>query len=169
MFYSNYDNYMQDYYCYNQMPNSRIGMYNPHMNMNTNYVQQQESFNNLYPNIYNIINPVVSRVLLGNNTQFLSEDSMKNLTDTIYSIVENQINIENENKSGSKTPDKNMTNANCSCNNNENSFSRRSDNFLIRDLIRILILKEFSIRRYQNFFPNPNMYNQPFFQPMYTY
>lgn len=204
MFYSNYDNYMQDCYCYNQYPNNRYVTYNPYaMNaqnlsmQNTNMQNtnaQIEALNNMYPSIYKIINPVVSRVLLGNNTQYLTEDILNNLADTVYGIVENQIDIgtdtttasndnktttNNINQTARTTVDRGTANSNYNYN-TSNTYSQKTDNLLLKDLIRILILKEFSSKRYQpniqsqpQQYPNPNsnpyIYNQPQFQPIYTY
>lgn len=131
--------------------------------------------NHLFPSIYRIINPVVNRVVSGNTSQFLTEDSLNNMVDTVYNIVEGQIELEDEpvntnsgateRSSSSNTmnstssnnsrststsntnemrssSNSNSTTTNISSNSSSSSLRRNRDNSLLRDLIRILILKE---------------------------
>ena len=118
MFYNNNDNYMQDLYFYNQIPN---GTYNPYMNqisnnqnpyiangmvqnnmnsmmpnnmngmmannMMQNGMYPNQNLNNLYPSLYRVMMPVISRVISSNNIQFLNEDTLNNMVDTLLSIL----------------------------------------------------------------------------------
>ncbi len=182
MFYSNND-YMQDLYYYNQIPNNNT--YNPNMNffgnnmMDPNYMNngmcmnnnqmnmhnnQSQNLNNLYPSVYRIIMPVVSRVVSNNNYPYFNEDVLNNMVDTVYNIVEGQIeyndepssrqsennssnnnsnqagntnssNTTNQNTRTSSTSDTRQTTSNSNINNSRNDS-------LLRDLIKILIIRE---------------------------
>ena len=233
MFYSNNENYMQDLYSYNQIPNNT---YNPYMmntvpsnaitmgfqNQNTNFMpnmnmmgnqnpnmfqgnqnmNQMSNPNNLYPSIYRIINPVVNRVVAGTNVPYLTEDILNNMVDTVYNIIEGQVDLEEQldsvsnNETGNRgttttttttqnsnpstrtttttdtrnTMNSNITNTNTNTNTantnvmNQTSNSRRCNrnDSLLRDLIKILILRQIFSRNwmaqmpfnYQNQFGN---------------
>lgn len=202
MFYPNNDNYMQDLYFYNQMPNSTYGtgvpnnnaqmmgniqnpnmmngMYNYNPNMYGNNMGQ--GANNLYPSIYRIISPVVSKVVANSNYQFLNEDVLNNMTDTVFNIVEGQIEYDDDmssstiqnNSNSQSTQNSNTTSSTTSTvasktsetqtvsnSQTSNRRSNRNDN-LLRDIIKILILKEiFSRGPSQNFGNYTPYYNQP--------
>ncbi len=163
MFYSGNDNYMQDLYFYNQMPNNTYNPYasqNPNMmNMPGMYMGQNPNFlnntlpnqnlTNLYPSIYKIINPVVSRVVQNSNYQFLNEDTLNNMVETVYSIVDGQIEYGDEPISSkenlSNTNNNQVTNQTVrtteTTKQNANFQTTRNDS-LLKDIIKILIIKE---------------------------
>ena len=214
MFYSNNNSYMEDFYYYNQMPgntymnsgNNILGTpvnYNFGNWENMNYSNmggfnsnnmhgrmQTLNLNNLYPSIYRIISPVVSRVVSNSNNQFINEEILNNMTDTVFNIVEGQIDISEESQTSRNTTNENPINSNSSnitsSNTNSihntsnrnvensrnvttssisnNSINNRNDS-LLRDFIKILILKELFSRNYiarQMNFPSNNIYN-PYF------
>ena len=187
MFCSNNDSYMQDLYYYNQIPNNAFmnnfgnnilgnsnmtpiqqgGMSNIPNNQIftnpgaffTNNIQVQ-NLSSLYPSIYRILNPVISKIV-SNNNQPISEELLNNMTDTVFNIVEGQIdfgddqiqrnNSENQtvnSNSSSNFSSNNSTNRNSDSNRQTNQTSQpnntrnnRNDS-LFRDLIKILIIKE---------------------------
>lgn len=179
--YMNNDNYLQDFYNYNQMPNN----YNPYMNnncmANMNMMPNQQMMNNMYsnnqnmysqnnpndltnyyPSTYRIINPVVSRVVQNSNYQFLNEDTLNNMVDTVFSIVDGQIDYKDE-----EVPLQNQAQTSTSANSNSSQTQRqvtevtrtqtnttsqnnKNDN-LLRDIIKILIIKELLSRRNNQF------------------
>lgn len=177
--FSNNDNYLQDLYNYNQIPNN----YNSYMNntymQNPNMMQNQcsmmngmcanpnmyqannnSNLTNFYPSTYRIINPVVSRVVQNCNYQFLNEDTLNNMVDTVFSIVDGQIDygeedvpLQAQNQTSNPTTTQNTTQvqrqtATETTRTQVNSVNQnnRSDN-LLRDIIRILIIKELLSRR----------------------
>lgn len=188
MFYSNNNGYMEDLYYYNQIPNTTymntLGN-NMMGNSNMQVMQQQgvpglpnnqafanpgmfsgsmqvQNLNNLYPSIYRILNPVVSRVVLNNN-QPITDEMLNNMTDTVFNIVEGQIDLGDDQAQGNNRSDNQSINANSSSNtlNNNSSSSRTAESArlnnqniqtsnarhnrndsLLRDLIKILIIKE---------------------------
>lgn len=219
MYYSSNENYMQDLYTYNQNP---INTYNPYLgntaginqmgfgiNQNNNMfrnpnMNQNANISSLFPSVYRIINPVVNRVVSSTNTSYLTEDILNNMTDTVYNIVEGQIeaddlinqnqiasnqnsnsdsilretnntnrNISNGNSNNSNTSNglrnsndivnrSNISSNSGSSNlniSNQNTNSRRHHNhdMLLKDLIKILILKQ--ILSKGNSLPNPYHFN----------
>ena len=205
MFYPNNDNYMQDLYFYNQMPNTTYGagcpnnnsqmmgnVSNPNMNPNMmngiyNYNQNMygnnagQGISNLYPSIYKIISPVISKVVANSNYQFLNEDVLNNMADTVYNIVEGQIeydddpstNIQNANTQNSQTTNSNSTTSTTTTSKvtetkqvtNSQTSNRRYNrgDSLLRDIIKILILREILSRgNSQNFGNYTPYYNQPY-------
>ena len=96
--YTNNDNYLQDLYNYNQIPNNYNQFMNNNCMQNSNMFQNTPNFMNvmctnqnmyqannnsnltsLYPSTYRIINPVVTRVVQNSNYQFLNEDTINNM------------------------------------------------------------------------------------------
>ena len=190
MFYSNNDSYMQDLYYYNQIPNSTF-MNGCGSNMLGNSNMQPimqggiasspnnqifmnggmfpnnvpiQNLSNMYPSIYRILNPVISRIV-SNNNQSISEDLLNNMTDTVFNIVEGQIDLgEDYETQGNNRTDNQSINANSSNNNSSNrgaettrqnsqnpqtSNTRHNRNdSLLRDLIKILIIKELLSRNH---------------------
>ena len=176
MFYDN-GSYMQDLNYYNQNPimNQNFG-YNPYM-MNSFQNQQfpigmgmqnQQNLKSMYPATYRVICPVVSLVVSNTNTQYITEDSLNNMVDTVYNIVEGDvsslISTQNPSIQGDDTTQKNSninTNNNRSqaYTNNSSTSGRSSNgsadnqtnpNVLLKDLIKILLIKELIIRRNMN-------------------
>ena len=179
MFYSNNDSYLQDLYFYNQMPHSQYISGTPN-NMLGNYNMQQvqggmmgngqmfmnspcfpnnnmpvQNLNNLYPSIYRILNPVVSKVTTNTN-QPITEELLNNMTDTVFNIVEGQIDLPSEDMQNNENQSNLTSNASSNSSQNRNSeISRQnsqntqtsktrcnSNDSLLKDLIKILIIKE---------------------------
>lgn len=134
MYYGQNGNYMQDLNYYNQNPNPNY-TYNPYMqnntypnqnnmsmnnmgNMNTPMRQPQQNLNAMYPAVYRIILPVVSQVVSNNNTSYLTEDGLNSMVDTVYNIVEGDINLQSNSNSATgeaqTTTTENSSSSNCS-------------------------------------------------------
>lgn len=106
MFYPSYDDYMRDIFYYNGLSGNNMGYqsgymmpgyngstdgmgmngYTPGMPNNIN------NFNNLYPSIYRIVYPVVQKVVSESGFQVINDEAITNATDTIYNIVEGDLN-----------------------------------------------------------------------------
>lgn len=207
MFYSNNDSYMQDLYFYNQNPqswsnysqpmnninpsiqnpnmmNSNINsMYmgaNSNMGYNMNYPQ---NLNNLYPSTYRIILPVALRVIANSNYQYINEDALNNMVDTVYNIVDGQIEYEEDSNINKQemSSNNNSNNSTSVTSANVNSVSRTTDtrqtttqtvttsrgnnrqDSLLRDIIKIIILKELLSRNQTNPNNRPNFMQTPFY------
>lgn len=182
MYYSNQNsNYMQDLNFYNQVnpnmqnPNNfnQFGMPNQ-FNNNIQYnpiqtqsfpnnttgmpinqlMQMNNNLENMYPCTYRIISPVVERVVDGtvSRNQMVDETNLNNMVDTVFNIVEGQ--LERDDPPAQTTSDsRNNTNNSMSSqtrnsnerniNNDINTQSNRNDrsNSLIKDIIRILLIR----------------------------
>ncbi len=147
-------NYMQDLNYYNQNPNYT---YNPYMqnmpsstyasqnNMNMNNMgnasnmnppmrQPQQNLNAMYPAVYRIISPVVSQVVSNNNTNYLTEDGLNSMVDTVYNIVEGDINLSNsQNTAASVAQTTTTENSSSNCSRaNTTSTGREYSNYCKR-------------------------------------
>ena len=143
------------------------GMFMGQINSNQQNMMPMQNLSSLYPSIYRIINPVVSRVVSNGNNQIVNEDSLNNMVDTVFNIVEGQIDLEGESTTQRNVQSENQTNLNSSSNmtSGSNSSSRTTEtnrhttqtmqatsnrnnrnDSLLRDLIRILIIKELLAR-----------------------
>lgn len=195
MFYSNNDGYMQDLYFYNQIPtNTYMNTFPNGMSANQNIQMMpnnipinnpgMQNLNSLYPSIYRIVNPVVSRVV-SNSNQPINENLLNNMTDTIYNIVEGQVDlggddqVQRNSASIETSAQTTSTGANQSVNtrntesrnqpiNNQTNFRNTRNESLLRDLIKILIIKELLSRNQlqRQFYQNPYYNSQPFFMNM---
>ncbi len=154
MFYPSYDDYMRDVFYFNGLsnPNRNYG-FNPENsvqdvampNMNNMYCMNNNSnnvniLNNLYPSIYKIVWPVIQKVISGNNYQFITEEIVNNTVDVVFGIIQGDMNHqENDSRRA------NSNNASSNYNSNEN-------NALMKDLIKILVIRELisknNIRRF---------------------
>lgn len=187
MYYQNYDDYMRDVFYFNQMPNQNMGYQNFAFNQQPNQMGQINpmncgaNYNNMYPSIYRIVQPVVSRVVTGSNYQYLTEDNLNSMVDTVYNIVEGDVMNSQENDNlatqptsaqTTRTQTTTTTTTNNSTTNNTITSSRCNDNnqnatILLRDLIKILILKEIICRNNMRRASNNMMYPQQFYQNCY--
>ena len=180
MYYQNYDDYMRDVFYFNQipnqMPNPNMGFQNIGFNPQVSQMGQINpniNYSNMFPSIYRIVQPVVSRVVTGNNTQYLTEDNLNSMVDTVYNIVEGDVvnSVENDSQTTQTVSAQAVRTTNTTSNNNNNSnnqsTSRNCENqnatILLRDLIKILLLKEIICRNNMRRVPN-NMVFQPNYQ-----
>ena len=184
MYYQNYDDYMRDVFYFNQMPNQmqnpNMGFQNMGFNQPVNQIGQMNpmnqgiNYNNMFPSIYRIVQPVVSRVVTGNNYQYLTEDNLNSMVDTVYNIVEGDVVNSSENDcqatqtvsaQATRTQNTNTTTSNNNSNNVSTARNCENQNttILLKDLIKILLLKEIICRNNMRRVSN-NMMWQPNYQ-----
>lgn len=143
------NDYMRDFFYYNQSPNQNMNMnygYMPNNMMRNN----NGNIENLYPNIYRILRPVVRKVVSGSNYQYLTEEVVSNMVDTVYNIVEGdrntrvaEVNSETtETRRGNNGTSTNVSQTQSSNQNRTNNSNNTEYNNLLKDLIRILVLQE---------------------------
>jgi len=145
-----YEEYMRSVLGYNQMPNNvYANTYNDYY-YDTNYVTSNVQGNNdvltdMYPEIYRIIYPMVCRVCMQNGQRELTKEMVESMTDEIYRNVET---VEPQGTTTSpsqiqRIPLKNgdVRNPNAKEPQEVRSETRQS-NFMLRDLIKILIIRE---------------------------
>ena len=147
MNYQNYEEYMR----------SVLG-YSPYTDRNYTYTDAQEDIYNyaneiaisnttsqdltsFYPEIYKIIYPMVCKACNMNSNREITKDLLEQMTDEIYRNVEPE---EQQTNSRTEIPLKNgdVINPNAK-ETKQTARETRQTNFLLRDLIRILILREF--------------------------
>lgn len=168
MYNSPYEEYMRNSLGYNM---------NPMMNMENdnqmyyedenNFTYNQLNVDNLYPEIYRIIYPMVCKACMDVNEN-ISEDLISRITNEIYINVENaemmeekrnaQANSVNSmnNKniksdvSSNRTASSNLVNTSSAVNSRQETRQR---NPFLRDLIRILVLRELLGRPHRPHWP----------------
>ena len=146
MNYQDYEDYMRSVLGYqnnNIYANTYGGntdyYYNYSPNMNYTDVNN-EALNNLYPEIYKLLNPMVCKICTQNSNKEITKELVDNMTEEIY------LNFESEDSQRlrSMPPLKNGDVRNPNAKEPElRSSGPRQGNYLLKDLIRILILKEF--------------------------
>lgn len=166
-----FNNQLQDYDQYNLGSNFNYNYsctcdypYNCNQNFySRNIVQDIE---NMYPEIYNIIYPMIQKACMQNNKP-VTEDVLEEMTNDIYSNIEADnifnLNITVENRSENNSVNKSTNKyENTILNSSKNSSSEnkenreyRQDNNPIRDLIRILLIREFLGERPSSRPPRP--------------
>ena len=146
MNYQNYEDYMR----------SVLG-YSPYVGNDYTYTDEQEDIYNysnnvmpmdqtqdltpFYPEIYKIIYPMVCKACNVNSSRQLTKDLLDQMIDEIYRNVEPE--QETECTTRTQTPLKNGDVRNPNAKDEEVQVKEtRQTNFLLRDLIRILILRE---------------------------
>ena len=145
MFYPSYEDYMRDMFYFNGLQNNNMNY--PFMGYNS------QNLNDYYPQIYKIVNPVVQKVVSGNNYQFTNEDSVNNIVDVVVGITAGDINnLENVGNNSAKQ----------SNSSNSGSTQSQENNMLLKDLIKILTIKELqskqNVRRFPYTYGNQNPY-----------
>lgn len=136
MYYQNYEDYMRSVLGYaNNEPNYTYDNYYPRVEE-----PRHEEVENLYPDIYRIINPVVEDVCDRNRSRAVTEDLVKTMTEEVYNNVERnsklQVNVQV--KPELKNGDVRNPNARQTETQRAQTLQRNS---MLNDLIRILILK----------------------------
>lgn len=137
MYYESYGDYMRNQTGYQNIPNQYYN--SPTYPNQFDYMRQNQSVNNLYPELYTEINKKIESNCVGNDYR-LNEENVNRLTEQIYADYKDN------------TPE-----------NTRQADNRRNSNSVIRDLIRILVIKFLLSRQrrqspYQMMPPMPNNY-----------
>ena len=129
-----YSPYVQNNYTYNEPED----MYNQETLMQEENMRNSQDVTPFYPEIYKIIYPMVCKVCNINSSRDLSNELLEQMTDEIYRNVEPE-----EEPVQTRAPLKNgdVINPN-SKDPLPKTKETRQTNFLLRDLIRILLLRE---------------------------
>ena len=184
MYYPSYEDYMRDVFYFNGLSNPNSNNFMPQANMSQN-------LNSMYPSIYKIVYPVIQKVIAGNNYQFVNEETVNNIVDVVIGITAGDINNMENNEmrsnsnlcSGNNNVNNNSNNASNNSSNNLNNNGNNSSNNcsniqnnqinnsnnrnpLLRDLVKILVIRELISRCNVRRFPfgyeqgMPTYYNQ---------
>ena len=148
MDYQNYEEYMRSVLGYSPYvdrnytyTSSQEDMYNNYMNMSeTPNMQPTQDLTEFYPEIYKIIYPMVCKACNVNSNREVTKDLLEQITDEIYR------NVEPEEQQTTSRADVQLKNGDVINPNakepEQQTRETRQNNFLLRDLIRILLLKE---------------------------
>lgn len=125
---------------YNQIEDYNQINYSYPYNYVKNYVSRNlsEDIENLYPDIYKLIYPMIKKACR-QNIPPISEDTIDEITNDIYNNIEaeNIINLNIDITNG-KSESKSISNIKNNTNNQENRHINNS----LRDLIKILLIRE---------------------------
>jgi len=131
--YNNYEEYMRSVLGYNT-PNN--GTYREADNYYNNVVEANTNFqevNSLYPEIYGIVYPVVQKVCSRRNMYTISKEQIDQMVEEVYNVVEvDEVEDTRENLKNGDVKNPRI----------KETRRPRPNNYLLRDLIRILILRE---------------------------
>lgn len=138
MYYNSYEEYMRD-----------VLGYTKNRENNNTYYENDDFFSNrnnselenMYPDIYRIVYPMVCKIT-SNARMPLTDKELERMVDEIYENIERdenevrkgaevKIEVRNNNKSKSQELNKDVE-----------SKRNRQNNYILRDLIKILILRE---------------------------
>ena len=153
MYYSNYEDYMRSVLGY-PADNNTYQIYNNYempQNCNTSDLED------LYPDIYKKINPIVCRACENNNAP-ITKELIDNLTMQISDTVEKNIDITTVNLNVELSREDNRKQENRNMKELPREDRNRPNNPFLRDLIRILILNNLLGRNrppYRPPFPPP--------------
>ena len=160
MYNNPYEDYMRNSLGYNQTPMMNMNQMNMnYMNMmpemyenEGNFMCDQASVEDMYPEIYRIVYPMICKACMAVNEN-VTEDLVSRITNEVYMNVEH-MEVINETRSSSISvspqTNKNIKSdslsikTNSSINNNSVNVRQetRQRNPLLNDLIRILVLRE---------------------------
>lgn len=181
MYYNEYEDYMRNVLGYNR---SNVNSYNENYEQNyystptyNNYRMMQDNIEDLYPDIFKIINPMVCKICQ-NNTRPITNELVEQMTMEIYNNIEADeinivnVNIETRESNNSKTVTQKQTEnrevkdsksqEGGENRNTQESRQRMPNNPLLRDLIRILIINQLLGG---GFFPGRPPVRPPFPEP----
>ena len=159
--YNPYEEYMRNSLGYNQTPMMNMNQMNMNqMNMNPmtemyetegNFTCNQTSVDDMYPEIYRIIYPMICKACMAVNEN-VSEDLVSRITNEVYMNVEHMevvgenrsatINVNTPASKSVKSDLLSKTNSNTIKSTSNTRQETRQTNPLLRDLIRILVLRE---------------------------
>lgn len=145
MNYENYEEYMKNILGY--VPNTYYG--DDYQSYNSQQYDQRQEEIELYPEIYKIIYPMIRKACDDSQGQDITRDVVENVTNIVYTNIEGDIDVSG-NQSQTIQPELrngDVINPRAKTQPQRETRSPRTNNPLLRDLIRILVLREFFDRR----------------------
>lgn len=140
MYNSNYEEYMQNVLGYNIRPQNTYQMPENIYEMQRGSSYENMDLENLYPDIYRMLQPMIQKVCM-RATGVINEEMISSMTDEVYNaMTEETREAKDVKKSSNEVRTGNSQNV-------RRVEEPRQNNFLLRDLIRILIIKELLRRR----------------------
>lgn len=140
MYNSNYEEYMQNVLGYSFRPQNTYQLPENIYEMPRNTEYENMDLESLYPDIYRMIQPMVQKACM-RASGVINEDLINSMTDEIYNAMSEETrNAKETNKNNTEIRTSNAQNT-------RRVEESRQNNYLLRDLIRILIIKELLRRR----------------------
>ena len=144
-----YEEYMRNVLGYNQIPNNiYTNTYNDYY-YDTQYLNNFNNqtnidmMNDMYPEIYRIVYPMVCRICTQNGQRQITKELIESMTEEIYRNIEVTEPQTASVPTIQRVPLKNGDVRNPNIKEQQDVRSEtRQGNFLLRDLIRILIIRE---------------------------
>ena len=159
MYYNSYEEYMRDVLGYTRNRENSNNTYYDNYYSNRN----NSELENMYPEIYKILYPMVCKIT-SNTRMPLTAEQLEKMVDEIYECIEKD---ENETRKGTEVKIEVRNNSKTKTQEiaKETEEKRsRPNNYTLRDLIKILILRELLGNRRPGMRPNmPN--NRPPYPP----
>lgn len=157
MYYNSYEEYMRDVlgYTKNRENNNTYYEYDDYFSNRNN-----SELENMYPDIYRIVYPMVCKIT-SNTRMPLTSEELERMVDEIYENIERE---ENESRKGAEVKIEvrnNVKNKNQETTKEGEEKRNRPNNYTLRDLIKILILRELLRNRRPGMRPN----NRPPYPP----
>jgi len=147
MNYSNYEDYMRSVLGYSPYVENDYTYTDEQEDiyysneMMANMQQQTQDLSAFYPEIYKIIYPMVCKVCNTNSGRELTKDLLEQMCDEIYRNVEPEQEVDSTNRNQAPLKNGDVRNPNAKEPVAPVKETRQT-NFLLRDLIRILLLRE---------------------------
>lgn len=146
--YNNYEEYMQSVLGMN-IPN------NTYM-QNNNYYEQRgqdaniQEINKLYPEIYTVVYPMVQKACSRARTGMISKPQIDEIVDEVYNWIEPRNNMQGSNETSAQLRNGDVKNPRV-----KEVRRPESTNYLLRDLIRILVIRELLQNGWRQPMPGP--------------
>ena len=137
MYYQNYEDYMRNMLGYSNPNNMEMPTYMMQEDYYQDEMNDMADIENMYPDIYRKVYPMVCRAC-DTNTKPLTEDTIEEIVNNIVVNIEGnneQVNVKMELKNGDVR------------NPNAKQETRQSSNNFLRDLVKILLIRELVRRR----------------------
>ena len=147
MEYQNYEDYMRSVLGYTPTPNNlyanntynRPNDFYYDMPYDTNYISTNRDYlNDFYPETYRMIYPMICKICNQYGNTQITNDMLENMVDEIYRNFEPEDNPTEQQRVELKNGDVRNPNAK-----QEVKQETRQINFTLRDLIKILLIREF--------------------------
>ncbi len=162
-----YEEYMRNVLGNNQMPNNIYAntyndyYYDPYYR--NNQPNNMEYLNDMYPEIYKIIYPMICKVCSQNSQRHITKELIDEMANEIYRNIEDtEAQTQNNTATMQRTQLKNGDVRNPNARETaEANIANQRDNYLVRNLIKVLIIRELQ-RLNRNTFPRQQfpMYEQ---------
>lgn len=150
--YNNYEEYMQNVLGYN-VPNNTYREADNYYYDSPMINQNIPDINSLYPEIYGIVYPVVQKVCSKRNIYAISKEQIDKMVEEVYDVIEPREELENAREVPRNGDVKNPR--------IKETRRPRETNYLLRDLIRILIIRELLSGGRPGFMPDLGMPPRP--------